>query len=115
MILDRSVNETIDFFDMEWKKCTFSGLAAKYQEFEHSKKDIPKPKNFEKMKCFSKILSKDIPFSRIDFYEVDGNLYFGEITLYPASGFGEFSPLEWNEKIGDMIVLKNIVDGKGVN
>ncbi|EIF6165038.1 glycosyl transferase [Clostridium perfringens] len=105
VILDRSVNETIDFFDMEWKKCAFSGLAAQNEVFAHSKKYIPEPKNFEKMKYFSRILSKDIPFSRIDFYEVDGKLYFGEITLYPASGFGEFSPVEWNEKIGDMITL----------
>ncbi|AXH51539.1 ATP-grasp fold amidoligase family protein [Clostridium perfringens] len=110
VILDRSINETIDFFDMEWEKCVFSGLVNKYEGFEHSKKDIPKPRNFDKMKLFSKMLSKDIPFSRIDFYEIDGSLYFGEITLYPASGFGEFFPLEWNNKIGDMINLTTIID-----
>lgn len=95
---------------MEWEKCVFSGLVNKYEGFEHSKKDIPKPRNFDKMKLFSKMLSKDIPFSRIDFYEIDGSLYFGEITLYPASGFGEFFPLEWNNKIGDMINLTTIID-----
>lgn len=105
VILDRSVDETIDFFNMKWEKCDFLGLAAQNEVFAHSKKEIPEPKNFEKMKYFSSILSKDIPFSRIDFYEIDGKLYFGEITFYPASGFGEFSPEEWNEKIGDMITL----------
>lgn len=48
---------------------------------------IPKPKTFDKMIEFSGILSKDMPFVRVDFYEVNGKLYFGELTLYPASGF----------------------------
>ena len=53
----------------------------------------------------SRILSKSIPFVRVDFYEINGKMYFGELTFYPASGFGEFTPYEWNRKLGDMIVL----------
>ncbi len=65
----------------------------------------PKPIHFDEMKDIAIKLSDSTPFSRIDFYEVQGNLYFGEFTLYPASGFGKFSPDEWNLKLGDMITL----------
>ena len=51
------------------------------------------------MKDLSAILSRGTSFSRIDFYEVNRKLYFGEFTLYPASGFGKFSPDIWNKKL----------------
>ena len=57
---------------------------------------------------FSKILSNGIPFSRIDFYEINGNLYFGEITFFPGSGLSPFEPEEWDKKIGDWLILSNI-------
>lgn len=45
-------------------------------------------------------LAKDIPFVRVDFYEISGKLYFGELTFYPASEWEEFTPFEWNEILG---------------
>lgn len=57
------------------------------------------------MKENAAALSKDLPFSRIDFYEVAGEMYFGEITFYPASGFGTFEPEEWDIILGDWITL----------
>jgi len=42
---------------------------------------------------------------RVDFYEIDMKLYFGELTLYPASGFEEFEPDEWDYKFGKWIHL----------
>lgn len=44
-------------------------------------------------------------FLRVDLYNVNGTVYFGELTFYPASGFGEFSPEGWNEKLGDLIKI----------
>ena len=64
-----------------------------------------KPKNFNKMKIFAKKLSCGIAFVRVDFYEINGKLYFGEITFFPAGGLGEFSPKEWDKRLGDMISL----------
>lgn len=49
--------------------------------------DVPKPKNLNRMIEIAKNLSKDFIFSRIDLYNVDGKIYFGEITLSPNSGF----------------------------
>ena len=62
-----------------------------------------KPQNFEKMKTISQKLAKDMPFVRIDFYEIEGRLYFGEITFFPASGLKKFKPEKWNNIFGDMI------------
>ena len=58
------------------------------------------------MKEAARILSWNIPFVRIDFYEINGKMYFGEITFFPASGFGDFEPDKWNYILGDEIHLK---------
>lgn len=68
-------------------------------------KKIIMPNNLKKMIELAEKLSKDIPFVRVDFYDVDGNIYFGEMTFFPASGFGKFIPEEWDEKIGKMLKL----------
>lgn len=50
-------------------------------------------------------LSKSFPFVRVDLYNLDGKIYFGEMTFYPASGFGRYTIDEWDFKIGDMLTL----------
>ena len=50
-------------------------------------------------------LSENIPFVRVDFYEIDGKVYFGELTFYPGSGLEEFEPDYWDEKLGNLIDL----------
>lgn len=106
VISDRRTNECIDFFDMEWNLQEFTGLQCPhYPHYPHYPHKIEKPIRFEPMKWACGVLSKDIPFVRVDFYEVYEKMYFGEMTFYPASGFGEFSPKEWNKKIGDLLKL----------
>ena len=53
-------------------------------------------------------LSKNIPFVRSDFYEINGQLYFGELTFYPGSGLEEFTPPEWDRRLGELIKLPHI-------
>lgn len=90
----------LSFFDMEWKTTQF------YRE-DH--KPIPlkvkKPSTFDEMASIARILSKDIPFVRVDLYSIDDRVYFSELTFFPGAGFGLFSPPEWEEKLGNMIVL----------
>ena len=50
-------------------------------------------------------LSDKFPFVRVDLYNVDGKIYFGELTFYPASGYGKFEPGEWNYKLGNLLKL----------
>lgn len=68
-------------------------------------KNINKPLNFERMKEYASKIAKDMPFVRVDFYEIRKKIYFGEITFYPASGYEKFEPKEWDKKLGDMIKL----------
>ena len=56
----------------------------------------------------SEKLSKNIPFVRIDFYEMNKKIYFGELTLCPAAGIGKFEPEEWDKKLGDMLDISNV-------
>lgn len=60
------------------------------------------------MLTFAEVLSKEIPFVRVDFYDVDGNVYFGEMTFYPATGMGRIDPEEWDYKIGSWLDLNGV-------
>ncbi len=66
-----------------------------------------KPKNFEKMKLLSQKLSKGFAHVRVDFYEVDNKVYFGEITLSHWSGMVPFVPEEWDLKLGNLLQLND--------
>lgn len=70
-----------------------------------SQNPINKPINFELMKQLASKLSKGIPHVRVDFYEVDGKVFFGEMTLYHWSGFVPFKPKEWDYIFGSWITL----------
>lgn len=107
VVSDRFTEEKIDFYDMDWDRVNgLIGLVEKDDIIQNSKTDIPYPNSFNDMKRIAKILAKNIPFSRIDFYEINKKPYFGEITFFPASGFGEFRPDEWNVKIGEWLKLE---------
>ena len=64
------------------------------------------PANFEEMKSIAEKLSFGHKFLRVDLYNVEGKIYFGELTFYPDSGFGKFTPKEWDRKLGDLIHLE---------
>lgn len=107
VITDRSTDEKIDFYDMDWQRQQgLLGLVGKNDTLHNSDFDVLCPHSFSEMKRMAKILAEDIPFSRIDFYEINKRPYFGEITFFPASGFGEFRPAEWNVKIGAWLDLE---------
>lgn len=88
-----------DFFDMDFNRLPF----------KHGHPNAPvlpkKPKNFDLMKNLSEKLSKDLPHVRVDLYEINGKVYFGELTFFHHSGMVPFEPQEWDYKIGEMIKL----------
>ena len=63
------------------------------------------PENKDNMLQLAEKLSKGIPFLRADFYDVNGKIYFGELTFFPASGWGEFTDEKWDYKLGEWIKL----------
>lgn len=68
-------------------------------------REINLPKMLDKMVGLANRLSAGHPFLRVDFYEVDDRVFFGELTFYPAAGFGPFSPEEWDYTLGEWIKL----------
>ena len=100
VIQNRDTNETIDFFDMNWQHQKFVGLNIA----SGPASVCPvQPHNFHTMKLIASKLSKGEPFMRIDLYTINDKIYFGEITLFPAGGFGNFIPKEWYYKMGKLI------------
>ena len=84
LCVDRSLGSPkFYFFDREWKlqRHNKRGKAAPV-DFT-----LPKPQGLNVMFAIADKLSKGLPYARIDLYNIDGHIYFGEITLYPASGF----------------------------
>lgn len=96
----------VTFFDNEWKRLPF------IRTYPSSSSEISKPKHFSEMIKYAEILGKDLPFVRVDFYEINDIVYFGELTFYPGCGFEGFKPIEWDLKLGDYINLPNKKRGK---
>lgn len=92
--------QRIDYFDVE-----FNHLPIKRGSIPNANKTIEKPEGFEKLIPLVERIANNIPFIRVDFYIVDGHPYFGEIAFYPSAGLAEFSPYEWEERIGSWIQL----------
>ena len=108
VIKGRETNMVIDFFDMDWRHQPFH----EPREYPFSDEPIAQPTRFNEMKQLASILSKGYPFLRVDFYEVDGRVYVGELTFYPTSGMGGFEPNEWDLRFGEWISLPKIEDRK---
>ena len=106
IISDRTTNETIDFYDRNWNHQEFIGLNPKTH---HALALHPRPDNYIEMFEIADKLSKAInfPFVRVDLYNVNGKIYFGEITFFPASGMGKFRPSKWDCILGDKLNLNN--------
>lgn len=89
-----STGLNVDFYSKEWEKLPFE------RHYKNSDKIINKPDNYEKMIEISEKLAEDFDFVRVDLYEVNNKIYFGELTFCPGSGMEEFTPEEWDYKIG---------------
>lgn len=88
-----------DFFDEEYNHLPFTN--------GHPNADVlpTKPERFDEMKALAAKISRGFPQLRVDFYEVDGKVYFGEITFFHWSGMTPFKPEEWDYKFGSWINL----------
>lgn len=91
-----------DFFDADYKH-----LNIKNGHPNASQPPV-KPKTFEEMKKLAEVLSKNIPQLRVDFYEVNGKTYFGELTFFHWSGMVPFDPPEWDMIFGQWIKLPKV-------
>lgn len=104
LIQDRHSGETIDFYNTDWQLQEFIGLN---RSARHATQPSPRPRGLDKMLDIAEKLSKGIPFVRVDLYNIGGHILFGELTFYPGSGMGSFTPSAWDKTLGDMIQLPN--------
>ncbi len=106
-VISEKINEkngALDYFDIEFRELPFKRIG------KNKAKDQPqKPEDFEKMIQIAKKLSSygegGIPFVRVDMYFCNGKIFVGELTFYPTNGMHEFEPAEWNQIIGDYLIL----------
>lgn len=90
----------MDFFDLDFKKMPF-----RRGDFESLRVLPKKPKNFNLMVNMARKLANGTSFVRVDLYEINNRVYFSELTFTPCAGMMPFEPEEWDEKIGEMLVL----------
>ena len=100
---DEQNNCTMLFYDLDWNIQPFYNVFYKPIE-----KNIPKPKNFEKMIEIAEKLAQDFPFVRVDLYNIDGEIYVGELTFNPTGGFIKFNEKKYDYELGEMLDLTKI-------
>lgn len=101
--LDRQLGDPkFYFFDSQWNLRRYNkrGINAP-KDFT-----IPKPEKIDDMFDLASKISRNFPYSRIDLYNINGKIYFGEITFFPASGFDANLLPETDEYFGSLINLK---------
>lgn len=82
------------YYDAEWNRLPF------YDKFPVSETDLPKPQNFEKLLEIARTLAQGWKTVRVDLYDVDGKIYFGEMSFTDNAGFLKIRPEEWDAKLG---------------
>lgn len=99
--LDNHATASISFVNLDW---TF----APYErgDFKPFDKLPEKPSCFEEMIEIAKKLSNGLKFIRVDLYEIEGKVYFSELTFYPCAGFMKFKNPEHDLIIGEMLKIK---------
>lgn len=100
-ITNKGDNIYENFYDMDYNLLDID------HGFPRRKPEYQKPKHFERMKALAMKLSKGLPFVRIDFFEVNDRVYFGEFTFYDWGGMKSFVNKEWDYKLGSWIKLPN--------
>jgi len=98
---DRQTRHRANYYDKEGKLLYF-GEEICEPDWD---REIELPVQLKKMIFFAEKISKENKFLRVDFYEIAGELKFGELTFYPASGFGKFIPEEWDYVLGGWLEL----------
>ncbi len=105
--LDSSSIKSRCFYDLEWKK--IENLAKGLKVYEGH---VEKPEKFNEMVDIARKLANQFPFVRVDLYNINGTILFGEMTFYPSDGRSEFKPDIYNKTFGDYIKLPKIPKGE---
>ena len=102
VVTDRFENQRRNFYDINWDLMDVS------TRFPRENRGFSKPPNLDEMLELSRVLSKDFPHVRVDFYNVRNKIIFGELTFFHDSGYGIYKPVEFEIKMGSWLDLSKI-------
>lgn len=88
-----------NIYDLDWN--FLKDVKFKYEHGEI----IPKPTKLADLIKYAEILSSDFYHARVDFFIVNNEIYFGEITFTNGAGFDHITPYDFDKKMGDMLML----------
>jgi len=99
-IVDGNKHDLMTYLTLDWKLTPF--IRPDHEQLP----TIPeRPKCFDELVEYARVLADDIPFVRVDFFIIENQIYFSEFTFSPGGGYGIFYPEEWERKLGDWIKL----------
>ncbi|WP_418513069.1 ATP-grasp fold amidoligase family protein [Corallibacter sp.] len=106
--IDRFTIHKRNMYDRNWKLLPFNwcNFVDGKPKLENGKL-LKKPESLDEMIAVSEKLSEPFKYVRIDLYDLEGDIYFGEVTFHPCSGAKVIHPVEWDYKLGAMIDLQN--------
>lgn len=94
---DRYIDHKRNFYTTSWERVN---VTTDHEQFDTL---YPKPSNLQEMLDVARKLSADFPFVRVDLYNVDGKIYFGELTFYPWTGYVQFTPDDFDYTLGKLM------------
>jgi hypothetical protein len=100
---DRHVKHTRSFYDLSWKKMDLSLL------YPPANNQMPRPSGLAEMIEVAGKLAQPFTFCRIDLYDVNGKVYFGEITLHPEAGNGPFQTYQQDLQMGQLLDISHLL------
>lgn len=96
-----TANHAQNFYDLQWNYLPFGkNLEPRPDVY------IEPPVNLARMAEIAEDLAQPFPFVRVDFYEVNGSIVFGEMTFYPKSGLPDFTPIEYDRIFGELLKIE---------
>lgn len=101
---DRQTETKFDYFDKNFERINVR------QKYSNSHREYNKPESFEKMIELAEKLSQGFKHLRVDFYDINGSIYFGELTFYHFSGWVNFEPDFYDEIFGEWLELGHDID-----
>ena len=103
--IGREAENKRNIYDADWNPLYFSWVEADKDVSDIRGEEIPAPVTFPKMKEIGERIAREFALVRVDFYEVDGKLYLGEITFYHGGGYDVFVPSEYDAYYGKKLRL----------
>lgn len=99
--LDRFKERHANWYDRDGVLLPYGTLGAE----PLTDREVRLPARLDRMMELAEKLSAGLPFLRVDFYYINGKIYAGELTFYPASGLTPFTDMEWDRIMGGWLKL----------